>query len=362
MPHSDQPGQVALVWEEAGRWERACASALHAITDFTWLSRGDSVFIKVACNSGNKHPATTAPAAIRALVKVLQSRGAGQIWVGDQSGAQAVRLTADHRKGATHQLMKENGIWQAILDSGARPWCFDDYSFEAYTPAHGDFEHLWGNELFVADALIQVDHVVNLCRLSSHALAGYTAGLKNAVGWLRDDSRGALHRDGAVFFERIAEITAMAPLADKLRFTLTLADSAQLNIGPDVGSTYAFPGPVALAAKNILDHDSVVANLLPHFDGNQTSPWDLYAPYPRHSAFFNKQFVRITWGEEEAARYTPIVGPVDSTELARDVMRSRYAQVTGYRPRAIQIHGGGSHFPGTIKNQLARAKDGFVIL
>jgi uncharacterized protein (DUF362 family) len=360
-PFSNRSGRAAVHFSRGGDWLATCEEAIFSATHLSWLGRGDSVFIKVACNSGNAHPATTAPEAIVALVQLLKARGAGRIWVGDQAGAQAVRLTPHLKKGATHRLMKQNGIWRAILESGAHPWCFDDFTWDSYVPAQANFAHLWGNDLHVADALLKADHVINLCRLSTHALAGYTAGLKNAVGWLRDDSRGALHRDGALFFERIADITAMRPLADKLRFTLTLANAAQLNIGPDIGSVFPFEGPMAIVAENVLDHDSVVAALLPFLDRNQASAWDLYAPYPQHSAFFNKQFVRITWGEEAAARYTPIVGPVDFTSLSQDAMRARFAIATKYRPRRIEVVAGGRWLPD-LKAHLRASPDGLVLV
>jgi len=70
--------------------------------------------------------------------------------------------------------------------------------------------------------------------------------VKNAVGWLRDDSRLLLHQKGARFYERLAEINHFRPLRDKLRFTLTLADRALLKIGPDFGGQYKFGGWLAL--------------------------------------------------------------------------------------------------------------------
>src|SRR5947209_870035 len=45
--------------------------------DFSWLGAGDSVFVKVACNSANAHPAVTSPAAVRAMCRELFARGAG---------------------------------------------------------------------------------------------------------------------------------------------------------------------------------------------------------------------------------------------------------------------------------------------
>jgi uncharacterized protein (DUF362 family) len=360
MPFSKRGGQVAVQWGTPWNFRDLCESTLPLITDLNWLSRGDSVFIKVACNSGHDHPAVTSPLAVEALVAFFRERGAGRIWVGDQSGAQDVRLTQSGRKGSTYALMKRNGLWDAIKNSGAHPWLFDDQGWESYTKGHSENPHTWGNGLFVADVINQVDHVVNLNRLSTHALAGYTAGLKTAVGWLRDDSRGILHRDGNTFFERIADISVLSPLREKLRFNLTLADKALLNLGPDRGSVVKLGAPLAIASDNLLDHDSFVATLLPWLNKNDASLFDLYRPYPRHSAFFNRQFVRMTWGEEAAAAYTPIIGSPDTRALAYDVMRARYALQMGHRPAHIEVIGDGRRWPAGLQAHLKAAPDSFV--
>jgi len=42
----------------------AVRHAAEAATDFSWLSKGDAVFIKPVNNSGTPYPATTSPTAI----------------------------------------------------------------------------------------------------------------------------------------------------------------------------------------------------------------------------------------------------------------------------------------------------------
>lgn len=53
-------------------------AAAESATDFSWLSRGDAVFIKPALNSGNAYPATTSPEAIGAVVEMLKDRERGE--------------------------------------------------------------------------------------------------------------------------------------------------------------------------------------------------------------------------------------------------------------------------------------------
>ena len=60
----------------------AVRAAAEAATDFSWLSKGDSVFIKPALNSGSPYPATTNPMAIGTMVGAAQGErgGSGDCW------------------------------------------------------------------------------------------------------------------------------------------------------------------------------------------------------------------------------------------------------------------------------------------
>src|SRR6266404_701453 len=156
---------VAAGWVPAGEpgaFERALRGVVDAATDFAWLAPGDRVLVKVASNSGSSYPATSSPAALFALARLLYARGAGTVWVGDQAGVHLVHHTRNERKGSTRALMRQNGHWR--------------------------------NEVWIARAAAEADHIVYLPRVSHHTLAFATLGLKLGVGWLREDSRLELHR------------------------------------------------------------------------------------------------------------------------------------------------------------------------
>ena len=70
----------------------AVRASAEAATDFSWLSKGDSVFIKPALNSGNNYPATTSQVGIKAIVELLRDRGAGRIVLGDMSGVEHLKF------------------------------------------------------------------------------------------------------------------------------------------------------------------------------------------------------------------------------------------------------------------------------
>ena len=314
-----------------------CEKLIPKISDLSWLSEGDSVFIKIACNSNNDHPAVTNPDAILALVTFLKNHGARTVYVGDQSGVESVRLTENKRISSTRQLMKKNGLFDAVKASGATLHCFDDQGWDGYFNDQPDFQSTWENGIWLPSIINKVDHIIYLPRLGSHALAGYTCAIKNAVGWLRDDSRLELHQKADTFFEKFAEINHFPSIRNKLRFVLTIADSALLNIGPDIGSIHKFDGTLFLASENIVDHDYLASLLLRWFDSEDRSILDMINIYPNQTNFWNKRLVKRTWGKKAADKYLPIL-PYDlDKNIAYDSCLSHLGWLQRYRPGRIEV-------------------------
>ena len=336
-----EPNRVALGLYRRATPAQICQQAIAQITDLSWLEKGDSVFLKLACNSDEPHPAVTYPAAVVAMVELLRARGAGIIYVGDQAGVEHVRLTRKGRVSATEQVMERNGLLAAVKSAKATLHCFDDQGWDGYYPPALDFANHWEQPPQLAKILQRVDHVVYLPRLGSHALAGYTCGIKIAVGWLRDDSRRLLHQRGDSFFEKIAEINRLPPLRNKLRLTLTLGSHALLNIGPDIGSAYSFDGHLLIASTSLSAHDAVAAALLPWLDRNDQSIFDLYRPYPDDVDHWNRGFVKDMWGPRAMKDYRAIEAYALGHHLALDPCVSHLAVLEGKRPAhtAVQLLG-----------------------
>ncbi len=360
VPATPVDGKAALLVSRRRELKRAAREAAHRVTDFAWLRPGDRVFVKLACNSHHPHPAVTCPDAVPAVVDLLRAHGAGAVLVGDQSGVEHVRLTRAGRVSSTSDLMAKNGLLRAVRRSGATLHNFDDHGWDGYRRAELDFASAWGDTLWLPKVLEEVDHVVNLCRLSTHAVAGYTCAVKNAVGWLRDDSRRVLHQRGGTFFEKIAEINHAPPLRDRLRLNLTVVDSVMLNIGPDFGGEHDLPGCLALASERLLDHDAVASALLSYFDRRDLSFYDIYAPYPGGSNFFNKAFVGMTWGEAAADAYEPIPTYPVARSLAHDTCLSHLGTLQRYRPRRVAVDAGGDALRRGLVEHLRRSQDGLL--
>lgn len=316
--------------------------ALLAATDLSWLKPGDSVFVKVACNSDYGPPSVTSPDVLEGVVKLLQEAGAGTVYIGDMSGAQFVRHLSTGTTGSTRENMRKNGLLAAAEAAGATIHCFEEVPFEqAYIPGVPPGEHHWGDELAVAEILDRVDHIVNLPRLGKHVLAGASLGLKNAVGWISDHSRMVLHRDAATFHEKIAEINAIPQLANKVRLTLTLADQALTTYGPDAGYHFPLPQPFIIASDDVVSHDQVA--LLALLWARLSTPKDVLAqdPYPAQSNGLNWWFVRVTW-DSEIGGYQDL--PTFDDLAAADALthiNHAFELLHGGRPEQINVVTGG---------------------
>ena len=360
---ASRPGCAALAMTPTKLWRSACQQAVSRTSDLAWLKRGDSVFVKVVSNSGHAHPAVTAPQAVEAMVALLRDAGAGRVLVGDQAGVEHVRRWKTGRRSSTRQRFAQNGLLQAIERSGAELFCFDDQPWEMHFRPQADFANLWGDRLWLPSIVREVDHIVVLPRLGAHALAGYSCGVKAAVGWLRDDSRLALHREGDVFFQRLAEINHVPELRNKVRLVVTLVDKALTSIGPDFGAVYEFPGCLALASTSLVDHDAVASLLLPWLrEHSGFSFYDFYEPYPEHVNYWNRRFVEDTWGEPEVTHYRSLVPGRFGAAIAQDVALSHLATLQQRRVDRIVVRPGADRLPDAIMAHLRSSSAGMVAI
>ena len=105
---------------------QAVRRVAEASTDFSWLSKGDTVFIKTVANSPNPYPATTSPLAIRGMTLLLLEKGAGKVLVGDKSGVMTVYHEKDDQDGSTREVMTTVGHHDAAVESGASVHYFEE--------------------------------------------------------------------------------------------------------------------------------------------------------------------------------------------------------------------------------------------
>ena len=235
----------------------AVRSAAIAATDFSWLSKGDSVLIKIALNSGNPYPATTNPVGIKTIVELLKEKGAGRVVVCDMAGVEHVKLYPDSLTGSTRELMNKSGITAAALAAGAELYFPEEDGWDAFfkdSPVSGSN---WRTGIMVPKILKEVNHIVLMPRCGRHLLAGSTLGMKAVVGYFRHDSRLEYHRDASTLQEKTAEANTVPSIRDKQRLVLTPATKILTTFGPDRGYVSEPDLGIIIASESLVAHDMV---------------------------------------------------------------------------------------------------------
>ena len=235
---------------------RAVKAVANAATDFSWLSKGDRVFIKPACNSGNVYPATSHPAGIRAMVELLREKGAGKVIVSDMSGIAYVKLGPHSLRGSTRKLMQNNGMSQAAEAGGAELYFPEEHGWNDFFEDGPAGPH-WKAGIWIPSILQRVDHIILMPRSSRHMLLGNTLGMKAVVGYMRFDSRTEYHRDAASIYAKTAEANAIPTLKRKLRLALTVATKTISTMGPDSGYISEPETGLVFASDSLVAHDMV---------------------------------------------------------------------------------------------------------
>jgi uncharacterized protein (DUF362 family) len=230
-------------------------SVVAKATDFSWLKPRDKVLVKLALNSGNPNPATTDPWALDCMIKILKEKGA-DVYVGDQSGVRNVYWTAaGQQRGSSRAFAKSTGLLDVIEKNGVKPVFFEERGYDSYIQTLPKGEHHWKKPMQITSFVNEVDHIIYVPRLGSHALADHTSGMKIAVGFLREDSRRELHQGGENFYTMFEEINEVPEIKSKIRLTVTVGRKVMTLIGPDAG--YVFEpnaGPI-FASENVMAHD-----------------------------------------------------------------------------------------------------------
>ncbi len=249
---------------------KAIENVLIKSTDnLSWLKKGDKVLLKPALNSPDPYPATTSPDSVKVVHDILVEHGA-KVIVGDQSGIEHVQHSPNKIIGSSKKCFISSGMGKGLEK--------DFVSFETRDWEKG-FKHFenaktssWKNGFNVTNIIDEVDHVISLPRVSTHAQAGVTLGFKNLVGILRQDSRAEFHADGPFFqafkmytrktsnaknvkncnkfFEKIVEISES--VRDKLRLTLFVGTCAQVTFGPDKKVMRSFSSKIVVPKTGLV--------------------------------------------------------------------------------------------------------------
>ena len=352
---------VALVGVRHGAGDplvvEAVKKAAREVTDFSWLSRGDSVLIKPALNSGNLYPATTSPVGIGAMIELLREKGAGRVIVCDMSGIEHLKLTPDKLKGSTRDLMVSSGMARAALEAGGELHFPEESGWDSFFEDGPAGSSHWKGGLMMPKILREVDHLVLMPRCSRHVLLGSSLGMKNAVGYWRTDTRLEYHKDAATIHEKTAEANRLPCLLNKQRLVLTTATKVLTTFGPDDGFVAAPATGLVIASESIVAHDMVslawlLENRAMMSDTEKESAKDPYKGQIRVN-LINHVVVSYLGGIAEAVQAQKLVRH-DIRTIWDDRVLNRAYEVFGGIPR-VKLLNAGQSIPEATKQSLLAA-------
>ncbi|PLX79693.1 MAG: (4Fe-4S)-binding protein [Desulfuromonas sp.] len=208
-----------------------------------FVKPGQKVLIKPNMLIG-KDPAkavTTHPELVRQTILLAQAAG-GAVAVGDSPGL-----------GKPQDVARKCGIWRVIEETGAR-----FAPFAESVPIHlqnGTF-----HQLEIAQDALDTDLIINLPKLKTHQMMGFTGAVKNLFGLVVGKRKVQLHlqagTDKAFFALMLLE------LAERFAPALSIMDAVVAMEGDGPGSGDPVPVGALLASANPLALDTLATALV----------------------------------------------------------------------------------------------------
>ena len=175
---------------------------------------------------------TTHPMVVKVLTELIQEAG-GKVFIGDSPGNDQQQEA--HRVGGLQKVMVETGA-KMLLFKGVKEVKVNGFS-ERIIP--------------LASELDQVDLVINLAKLKTHALTGLTAAVKNVFGCVAGNNKKRFHLEHPLPLD-FSRLLIDVYLAVKPVFSIIDAVIAMEGMGPrrgkprQLGLLMASPNAVAL--------------------------------------------------------------------------------------------------------------------
>jgi uncharacterized protein (DUF362 family)/NAD-dependent dihydropyrimidine dehydrogenase PreA subunit len=232
---------------ESDRLSAALAEAIDQLDGLSALAPGMTVGIKANLVSAMRpeSAATTHPALLAALVRLLLARGAGRVIVGDSPGGLWT-------PAFVNRVYRVAGL-DAVTEAGGV--LNDDFSQK---PGH--FEDAVSAKTFTYTGWIDsCDLLINFCKLKAHGMMGMSAATKNLFGIIPGTMKPEYHFR---FPEHEAFAHMIVDLAEFAKPVLSICDAVVGMEGN--GPTQGVPKKIGLIAASKSSHalDLVLADLI----------------------------------------------------------------------------------------------------
>jgi len=355
---------VASAWIPKGEHEGAYdvfKKTIEASTDFSWLSRGDSVFIKLALNSKNTFPATSDPWTLDCMIRLLREKGAGRIMAGDSSGVETVHWSRDKQRGSSRQCCKKAGLLDVIEQNKADAVFFEEQGYDAFMPVYPAGSHHWNEPLWVTSTVNEADHIIYLSRVSSHVLGDITSGMKIGVGFLREDSRRVFHQGGDSFYAMYEEINQVPEISSKLRLVVSSGRKVLSTFGPDNGHVTEPDQGLIISSEDLFAQEALAYAWLVYNREFETGFFDvgITGRFTKKRSVINKGFVWYIW-EDGSVYQTPTIplfipGNIYAHPSMMNVMRRKGGRPSTIEWEQVNAPAGSEKMVEYIKGRIGRA-------
>ena len=227
-------------------YEAVCRSfeALEVAKD---LKPGMKIVLKpnlVMAKKPSAAPVTTHPAVIRAVVRWLRKAGMTDITLAESSGG---LYNAEYMRNVYRTCEMDK------LGDGIR--LNDDFSFGSTNCPAGFANHSFN----LITPIIQADYIINLAKLKTHSMTGYSGGIKNLFGTIPGLQKPQMHYrwpeldDFSNMLLELAQVVAP-------QITILDAIDAMEGNGPTGGTSH--PLHLLLAARDFYTQDYFAAGLM----------------------------------------------------------------------------------------------------
>lgn len=325
-PHALYPAALAGFADDETR-RTSVQRVVEMLGGMPWIKPGDRVLIKPAHNSPNPYPFTASPVSAAELTKMCLDAGASQVIIADCMGIEHTMVPGgwhledpwgndfDPDDDATILAMKNSGLWDGVASAvgpgdvgpdrpvhitSFRELGWRRYESESDTPGtpkmHADwvkneikngvgwdgkkktrlylsrqFDHFHSDVpgMMLPRVMDEVDHIINLHRVSTHIWSHATHALKNWIGVQRPDERFWMHQLNYLKNRRhpidhpassempYHEFLAELHMATWGRERMIIADAAQVVLtgGPDATDKPYYPAGLMMGATDLISAD-----------------------------------------------------------------------------------------------------------
>lgn len=189
-------------------------------------------------------PVTTHPLVIKAVVKWLKEHNVNDITIAESSGG---LYNAEYMGN----IYRACGMKQLEPDAKLNM----DFSAKTVNCKEGFFNH----SFHIITPIAEADYIINICKLKTHAMTGYSGGIKNLFGTIPGLEKPQMH----YLWPDIHDFSRMLlELAQTVNPQVTIIDAidAMEGNGPTGGTSH--PLHLLFAARDFYTQDYFAAGLM----------------------------------------------------------------------------------------------------